>query len=159
MPRTADLQLERFLPYRLSVLSNTISSAIATDYSRRFGLSIPQWRVLAVLADTPNLTAAQISTRTAMDKVAVSRAVASLLARSAIVRSPVASDRRKVHLQLSAAGKSMYAEVVPVARQYERNLLDCMTSNDRAAFERILSLLLSRATELGPAQANLHTVD
>ena len=78
MPRTADLQLERFLPYRLSVLSNTISSAIATDYSRRFGLSIPQWRVLAVLADTPNLTAAQISTRTAMDKVAVSRAIASL---------------------------------------------------------------------------------
>lgn len=67
------LDLEHFLPYRLSVLSNTVSTALAGAYARRFGLSIPQWRVIAVLARTPGLSAAAVAERTAMDKVAVSR--------------------------------------------------------------------------------------
>ncbi|MCB1624468.1 MAG: winged helix-turn-helix transcriptional regulator [Pseudomonadales bacterium] len=154
MARPTDLQLAWFLPYRLSVLSNTISSAMASDYSRRFKLSIPEWRVLAVLADTPNITAADISARTAMDKVAVSRAVADLLAREAIVRAPVAADRRKSHLCLSASGMRMYAEVVPVARRYEQELLNGLTPTDRAALDRIVHVLLERAAVLGPAEGD-----
>ena len=72
------LDLEHFLPYRLSVLANTVSTALAGAYALRFGLTIPQWRVIAVLARTPGLAAADVVERTAMDKVAVSRAVAGL---------------------------------------------------------------------------------
>ena len=74
----AQLDLEHFLPYRLSVLSNRISSAIAREYSQRFALSVTEWRVMAVLGHAPNLSAGEVARRTAMDKVAVSRAVARL---------------------------------------------------------------------------------
>ena len=70
-----DLHLDRFIPYRLSVLTNTVSMIIAGAYEREFGLSIPQWRVIAVLARYPDLSAVEVAERTAMDKVAVSRAV------------------------------------------------------------------------------------
>src|SRR5215471_17853165 len=73
------LDLEHFLPYRLSVLSNRVSDAIAREYSDRFGLSIPEWRVMAVLGGTPGLSAREVAERTAMDKVQVSRAVESLM--------------------------------------------------------------------------------
>src|ERR1043166_3536149 len=73
------LDLPRFLPYRLSVLTNRVSSAIARHYSERFGLSIPEWRVMAVLGSVSDLSAREVASRTAIDKVQVSRAVASLL--------------------------------------------------------------------------------
>src|SRR5215470_16697842 len=73
------LDLDRFVPYRLSVLTNRVSSAIARHYSDRFDLSIPEWRVMAVLGQTPGLSAREVAARTAMDKVQVSRAVASLM--------------------------------------------------------------------------------
>jgi DNA-binding MarR family transcriptional regulator len=151
MPRRTSLKLDQFLPYRLSVLSNTVSTAIATAYSKRFDLTIPEWRVLAVLADKPSLTAAEISTRTAMDKVAVSRAVAQLLARRAIVRRTSAQDRRRAHLELSAAGLEVYANVAPVARAYERELLGPLSRAERRALDRLLTILLGRAAEIGPA--------
>src|ERR1700754_4084535 len=69
------LHLEHFVPYRLSVLTNIVSMSIAEAYEREFGLSIPQWRVIAVLARYPDLSAIEVAERTAMDKVAVSRAV------------------------------------------------------------------------------------
>jgi DNA-binding MarR family transcriptional regulator len=114
-------------------------------------LTIPEWRVLAVLADKPSLTAAEISTRTAMDKVAVSRAVAQLLARRAIVRRTSAQDRRRAHLELSAAGLEVYANVAPVARAYERELLGPLSRAERRALDRLLTILLGRAAEIGPA--------
>src|SRR5687768_15252034 len=109
------LQLDKFLPYRLSVLANVVSTAIAGAYAQRFGLSIPEWRVLAVLADAPNLSAAEVAQRTAMDKVAVSRAVASLLRARRIERRIARSDRRRSVLRLSGSGQRVYAQVVPFA--------------------------------------------
>ena len=79
-PARPPLRLREFLPYRLSVLSNTISRRIAEIYDREFGLTIWQWRVMAVTGDTPGISATDIGQRTAMDKVAVSRAVGRLLA-------------------------------------------------------------------------------
>jgi DNA-binding MarR family transcriptional regulator len=150
MPRPASLALENFLPYRLSVLSNTVSTAIAGAYRERFGLSIPEWRVLAVLAMTPSLSAAQVAQRTAMDKVAVSRAVGSLLRQKRLERSFASADRRRSALRLSAAGKRVYAQVVPFAQAYERALLNPLARRDRATLDRALRILLGRATEMGP---------
>lgn len=138
------LLLERFLPYRLSVLSNLISSRIAAHYSERFGLGIPEWRVLAVLAQEPGLSAAEVAERTAMDKVAVSRAVAALQRTGRLERAMDASDRRRSRLRLSAAGAEVYRQVVPVARRLEHDLLDALAPDDRAALDRILRALQSK---------------
>src|SRR3954462_7128517 len=101
MTRHQKLHLEKFLPYRLSVLSNTVSSAIAAAYFVNFGLSIPEWRVMAGLSANPGLSAAEVTARTAMDKVAVSRAVASLLAGGRLRRTTAPNDRRRTHLSLT----------------------------------------------------------
>jgi DNA-binding MarR family transcriptional regulator len=149
MSETPRLQLDRFLPYRLSVLSNLVSSAIAGSYSSRFGISIPEWRVMAVLAMQPELSAAQVAERTAMDKVAVSRAVSSLLEKGRIERSVSPGDRRRSILKLSAEGARIYREVVPLALRHEQSLLDVLDTADRDALERILDTLLGRARALG----------
>ncbi len=153
MPRREKLHLEGFLPFRLSVLSNTVSSAIAAAYFAHFGLSIPEWRVMAVLASNPGLSAAEVTARTAMDKVAVSRAVAALLGAGRLRRTTVATDRRRTHLRLTSAGARVYAQVVPMALAYERGLLASLSKQDRATLDRLLRVLLGRAVELGPAHA------
>ncbi len=151
MAKVTTLELDRFLPYRLSVLSNIVSTAISGAYEKRFGLSIPEWRVMAVLAMTPDLSAAEVAQRTAMDKVAVSRAVASLLRQRRIVRQTARADRRRSHLRLSAAGRKVYAQVIPMALDYERDLLAPLSRNDRVVVDRAIRILLGRAIEIGPA--------
>jgi DNA-binding MarR family transcriptional regulator len=154
MTRRPKLHLEKFLPYRLSVLSNTVSGAIAAAYFLHFGLSIPEWRVMAVLAANPGLSAAEVTARTAMDKVAVSRAVATLLGAGRLRRTTVPADRRRTHLQLTPAGVRVYAQVVPMALEYERRLVASLSNRDRATLDRILRVLLGRAVELGPVPAD-----
>ncbi len=151
MPPRNVLELDRFLPYRLSVLSNTVSTAIAGAYRQRFGLTIPEWRVMAVLANTPDLSAAEVAQRTAMDKVAVSRAVASLLKQKRIARQMARADRRRSLLQLTVAGRRVYAQVVPFALAYERALVAPLSVQERAIIDRAIRILLGRATEMGPA--------
>jgi len=153
MARAPKLHLERFLPYRLSVLSNTVSSAIAAAYFMNFGLSIPEWRVMAVLAANPGLSAAEVTARTAMDKVAVSRAVNSLISAGRLHRTTAPKDRRRTHLALTRGGELVYARVVPMALQYERNLVAPLSARDLATLDRLVRVLLGRAVELGPAHA------
>ena len=121
---TDALELERFLPYRLSVLSNRISDAIAREYSQRFGLGVTEWRVMAVLGRYPGLSASQVAQRTAMDKVAVSRAVARLLAAGRLSRAAPDGDPPRSVLRLSAAGQAIHDEVVPQALAFERRLFE-----------------------------------
>ncbi|HUQ11198.1 MAG TPA: MarR family winged helix-turn-helix transcriptional regulator [Steroidobacteraceae bacterium] len=134
-------------------MSNTVSSAIAAAYFAHFGLSIPEWRVMAVLAANPGLSAAEVTARTAMDKVAVSRAVATLLGAGRLRRSRPKTDRRRTHLELTQAGTRVYAQVVPMALDYERDLIAPLSARDRATLDRILRILLGRAIELGPVHS------
>ena len=143
------LQLENFLPYRLSVLTNLISTAIAGAYRQRFGLSIPAWRVLAVLANSPDLSAAEVAQRTAMDKVAVSRAVRALLREARLERRVARADRRRSVLRLTASGRHVHAAVAPVALAYERSLLESLARSERIALDRALHILLGRALQIG----------
>lgn len=148
MTDSRTLELERFLPYRLSVLANTMSTAIAGTYAERFGLTIPQWRVLAVLAVRPGLSAAEVAERTAMDKVAVSRAVAGLERSRRVERTREARDRRRSRLQLTAAGWAVYREVVPFALAYEDAVLRGLPQRQRAQLAAMLDDLLARARKL-----------
>ena len=135
------LELDSFLPYRLSVLSNTISSAIARSYSERFGLSIPEWRVMAVLGRYPRLSSGEIAGRTAMDKVQVSRAVARLLKSKRIERVRDGGDGRVWRLTLTPIGRAVYAQIVPLALSFERKLTEALSSKDRSELSRLIEAL------------------
>jgi len=142
MPKTtpahAELHLERFLPYRLSVLSNRVSRDISNLYSARFNLSITEWRVMAVLGQQSPLSANTVAERTAMDKVAVSRAVSGLLQKSYLTRNTDAGDRRRSALQLSTAGYAVFDEIVPLALRLERKI---MASLQPAEQQQLLAIL------------------
>ena len=142
------LHLDRFIPYRLSVLSNTVSMIIAGAYEREFGLSIPQWRVMAVLARYPDLSAVEVAERTSMDKVAVSRAVQGLLDSKRVLRAYDKGDRRRSILRLSAAGQAVYQRVAPVALRYEEELLSALSASDQRVLDRLLSRLLEKARSM-----------
>jgi DNA-binding MarR family transcriptional regulator len=144
------IELERFLPYRLSVLTNVVSGAIASAYQRRFGLGIPEWRVIAVLARHPGLSAAEVAACTRMDAVAVSRAVTRLARSGRLRRSVSAEDRRRSVLRLSAAGRSVYRRIAPLALDYERELLACLDAREVAALDAIVAKLTARAHALAP---------
>ncbi len=139
------LILDRFLPYRLSVLSNTVSTAIANRYTERFELRIPEWRVLAVLGMQPGLSAAEVAAKTAMDAVAVSRAVTRLIKQGRLERRYTSQDRRRSELRLSEQGQRVYEEIVPIARAYERALLDGLDKTERLELDRLLQRLTQRA--------------
>lgn len=149
-PSADRLHLDRFVPYRLSVLTNIVSMSIAAAYEREFGLSIPQWRVLAVLARYPNLSAIEVAERTAMDKVAVSRAVQGLLASRRLVRAYDKGDRRRSILRLSSAGQAVYTRVAPLALSYEKKLLDALSPSDQRALDRLIGRLVERARSMRP---------
>lgn len=135
------LELERFLPYRLSVLSNTVSQAIAEMYERRFALSITEWRVMAVLGRYDGLSAREVAARTAMDKVAVSRALARLIAAGRVRRQTAAHDRRQSVLQLSPKGWKVYDQIAPLALQHEQRLLAHLAPAEQRSLGDILDKL------------------
>lgn len=146
----ARLRLAEFLPYRLSVLSNTISSAIAARYQSAFGLTIWQWRVMAVIGETPGLTASQVTARTAMDKVAVSRAVAGLEEVGRLIRQRDESDGRAARLHLTPEGEAIYARIVPIAQSSEHDLLAGLSEAERAELTRLLDKLAMAASPESP---------
>jgi DNA-binding MarR family transcriptional regulator len=138
----APLQLEHFLPYRLSILSNTISQAIADDYQSRYDISMTEWRVMAVLARFEGRSAREVAERTAMDKVAVSRALARLVEAGRVDRAIHDNDKRRSVLSLSAKGWAMHDEVAPMARVREREVLAKLDVEERAWLTRILDKLM-----------------
>lgn len=141
MSEHAPLELEHFLPYRLSILSNTVSQAIAREYQQRFDLSVTEWRVMAVLARFDTLSAREVAERTAMDKVAVSRALAGLVASSRVIRRIHAGDKRRSVLRLSASGWKIHDAVAPLARAQERQLLARLSADEQTWLDRILNKL------------------
>ncbi|WP_412731060.1 MarR family winged helix-turn-helix transcriptional regulator [Dyella aluminiiresistens] len=138
----APLELEHFVPYQLSIVSNTVSQGIADDYQQRYDLAVTEWRVMAVLARFEGLSAREVAERTAMDKVAVSRALARLVAAGRVHRQVHASDKRRSVLGLSAAGWRIHDEVAPMARQRERDLLARLEPEEQAWLKRILEKLM-----------------
>lgn len=148
MTASAPLVLDTFLPYRLSVLSNRVSAALARIYQTRFDLKLPEWRVMAVLGRTPGLSASAIVEVTAMDKVAISRAVARLVALGRVVATPDPDDARRQVLALTAEGQAIYAQIVPLARALESALLDRLSPAQRITLDALLQTLDDAARDL-----------
>lgn len=132
------LQLDSFLPYRLSFTSNLVSQQIAQAYESLFGLNIPEWRVIAVIAEEGAVTQREICARTRMDKVTVSRAAIRLASHRVLERSPNAGDGRSHRLSLTAAGRRLYENIVPKAREMEAAIFAPLSEDDRATLTTLL---------------------
>ncbi|MGD8346346.1 MAG: MarR family winged helix-turn-helix transcriptional regulator [Lysobacterales bacterium] len=143
---TNDFDLEHFLPYRISLLANTISQGIASQYRDEHGISATEWRVLAVLGRFPGSTASRVAARTAMDKVAIHRAIKSLLVRRLIKRKPDREDRRRQRLFIAAPlGQAVFDAIVPRARRFERELLTALSLDEARLLRGALDKLQQAA--------------
>ena len=148
MQHRKPLQLEAFLPYRLSLLSNAISGAIAAVYGDKFAISMPEWRIMMILAEYPDISADEVCRRTKIEKSVVSRAVARLLKRHLISRDVDERDRRRSILRLSETGLSVYDEVMPIARDYEAKLLSDLSAEELEAFNDMIDRLMEKAARI-----------
>ena len=140
-----ELILEEFLPYRLAILSHTVSSLIARVYDKRFGLTIPEWRVIAIVGRFPGLSAVEVAERTMLDKVAVSRAVTKLIKAGRIDREFADADRRRSILTLSEDGRKVHDEIAPLALAMEDDLLHGLDEAQIDALNTVIDRLLVRA--------------
>ncbi|HVF95106.1 MAG TPA: MarR family winged helix-turn-helix transcriptional regulator [Sphingomonas sp.] len=135
MPR---LVLDEFIPYRLSVTSNLVSDSIARTYESLFGLTIPEWRLVAVIAESDGITQQAIGRQTRMDKVTVSRAAIALVGRGLLARRANAEDRRSHLLDLTPAGRDLYAVVAPKALDLEQRIFSQFGKAEVTTFTAML---------------------
>lgn len=142
------LKLDAYLPYRLSVASNAVSGLIARAYQDRFGLTIPQWRIICVLVEDGPLTQGGVVARTGMDKVTVSRAAQGLTKRHLLDRSDHHADGRSHVLALSREGERLYAEIAPLALAYEAALIAGLAPVEVEQLKRLLHRLQNAAERL-----------
>ena len=134
------LTLSGFLPYRLSVTSNAVSRRIADVYRTRFGLSVPEWRLIAVVAEHETATQAGLADATRMDRMTISRAATALVARGVLTRT-TADDRRTLQLSLTVEGRALHAEIAPLALAMEAQLLQQFSTDERSQLMALLARL------------------
>ena len=138
---SAHIELERFLPYRLNVVAEAVSRALAQLYETRHGISIAEWRVIATLGQYERMTARDIGAHSRMHKTKVSRAVARLSERGCLSKSSNSDDKREAFLELTADGRAIYDDLVPRALAFEASLSDRLTKTEKQALEAILAKL------------------
>jgi DNA-binding MarR family transcriptional regulator len=149
----AELVLSEFLPYRCTRLAERISHSLSRIYIREFDVSIPQWRILATLAEGGELQAREIGIRTSMDKVRVSRAVSGLVERGLLRRRPCERDSRSSQLSLTAAGRRLYRRIAPRALEWEQRLVSELDRDERTALFAALAKLERRLGEIESVEA------
>ena len=138
-----DFDLSRFTAYRLSVAAQKLSDELARMYRARFGLTVPEWRILAHLTQADGASVRDIETQVAMEKSKVSRAASRLEERGVIDKLTHSSDRRLVRLQLTPKGRDMLAELLPQAMAFQQEV-EATLGTDLAGFERAIDALMAR---------------
>jgi DNA-binding MarR family transcriptional regulator len=133
------LDLFKFVPFRLNRLAAEVAAALSVEYQARYGLDIPEWRVLATLGFRNDACSAQyISHCTRTHKSTISRAVTALMERQIVERVENADDRREFRLQLTRRGKTLYEELIPRLLRKEQEILSCLTAQERKDFAALL---------------------
>lgn len=140
--------LDDFIPYQLSTASNAVSDLISNEYKSRFGLKIPEWRVMAVLGSRGASTQRQLVEATLMDKVTVNRAVKTLVDRELLGRSPNSADGRSHHLMLSQTGRDLYDQIMPAAEVMEKKIMTVLTADDRRQLSAMLAKIKQSADDI-----------
>lgn len=141
-------RLGQFLPYLLSITANTVSGRLSQEYRARFGLTVPEWRVLAVLGDSGPRTQRQLCRMTIMDKVAVNRACKELERRALARRQPNEDDGRSHHLELTDEGREVHTAIMPLALELERRLFASFAEEEVATFREMLARIREQVEDL-----------
>jgi DNA-binding MarR family transcriptional regulator len=144
----APLKLEQFLPYRLNVVASLVSQALSRIYADRYGIGVPEWRVLVTLGQYGLMTGKSIGAHSHMHKTKVSRAVALLEQRKLVTRRTNRADLREAFLALTPAGRAMYDDLAPIALDFANRLSEVVDTADRPAFERAIDRLIDRSAKL-----------
>jgi DNA-binding MarR family transcriptional regulator len=133
------LDLFRFAPFRLNRLAAEVSAALASEYQQRYGLDIPEWRVLATLGFGNEACSAQyIAHCTRTHKSTISRAVTALLKRQLVERVENKDDRREWLLRMTRQGKALYQKLIPRLLRREGEILSCLSARERKEFAQLL---------------------
>lgn len=148
MRRAREFVLEHFAPYRIVALGHAISGRLSSAY-RDENLTIPEWRVLAVVAQAKSVAARDVVRQTPMDKMTVSRAIASLEEKSYVVRAPDQQDRRVSAVSLTETGRALFDRVAALALDYEAELLGALSPDERTAFDNVIRKLEQHASKSG----------
>lgn len=149
------LLLETFMPYRLAVVAHVVSRALSEVYTQEFGLSIPEWRVLANLGRCGPLNAGELAERSSMDKPKVTRALQRLEARGLVQRAVVSADRRQVRLTLTRRGRLQFRQIAALALEWEAKLLGSLSAAERTTFDRVLTKLMREVESLSARKARV----
>jgi DNA-binding MarR family transcriptional regulator len=144
----APLKLEQFLPYRLNVVASLVSQALSRIYADRYGIGVPEWRVLVTLGQYGMMTGKAIGAHSHMHKTKVSRAVALLEHRKLVMRRANRADLREAFLALTPSGRAMYDDLAPIALDFASRLSEVVDTADRPAFERAIERLIERSMKL-----------
>ncbi|HLI22357.1 MAG TPA: MarR family winged helix-turn-helix transcriptional regulator [Stellaceae bacterium] len=144
-------ELGKYLPFRLTVLSNRLTRRVARFYGERFKLSAPEWRTMAVLGQHGAMSANAVIAQTTMDKVRVSRAVAKLLKSNLITREADPQDRRRAILDLTPAGRDIYRQIVPLVQEVEAEITSALTDPERATLDNALAKMEAYLEQSGIA--------
>ncbi len=150
----APLKLEDFLPYRLNVVASLTSQALSRIYAERYGIGVPEWRVLVTLGQYGLMSGKAIGAHSHMHKTKVSRAVAVLEKRKLLARKTNRDDLRESLLSLTPAGLAIYQDLAPIALDFARRLADAIEPADRVAFERAVDRLTERSATLAAEASN-----
>lgn len=143
--------LNGYIPCQLATLTHSIMRSVAAVFEDRFGISMPEWKVLAIIAEKPGLSAVAVSRLAQMDTVAVSRAVTKLMDRDLIARELDNEDRRRTILNLSAEGRDLHDEIAPLATQLEESLLEEFTDDEKQVFEKAIKALYEKSRNFADA--------
>ena len=147
------LELDGFIPYRLSVVQQEVSRTIAAAYTEKHGLMRHDWRVMAALGIDQPLSANEVCQRTNMDKVQVSRAIGRLKQKGLVIQQLDAGDRRRSSLCLTGRGEGIYRDIVPAALARETELLATLSATELKQLDRLIDKLYRRARDLNAGKA------
>jgi DNA-binding MarR family transcriptional regulator len=143
--KTIKLNLDEYFPSQLASLSNSITRPIAVVFERCYSITMPEWRVLAIVGRKPGLSAVDVAYSAQMDKVAVSRAITKLVHSGYVNRGIGDRDRRRSILTLSERGRDLYEEIAPLALLMESELLEDLTDDEREILGRVIDKLSSKS--------------
>lgn len=148
--------MNEFLPYQMSTASRAVSDLIIRDYHERFGLSVSEWRVLAILGEACGLTQSDLCSETRMDKVAINRAVKNLVEDGMVCRSPNENDGRSHHLHLTERGRKIFDQLLPHGLSVWQRICEPLSDEELAQLTKLVLRLRDEAEKLA-AQENPRT--
>ena len=142
-------EISDLLSYRVHVVANLLSRGAELRYRREFGVSLWEWRTIALLgAADAALSLGHLAHAAGIDKSQMSRVVSGLARRRIVLREAHPGDGRGVRLTLTRSGRKVYDGLIRAAAQRDTALRNCLSLTEKNVFERVLTKLAGQAREL-----------